>query len=52
VRVVFEVEHTARGNRYPGERGHRGHCLAARTPWNSLNARLTALAGWGEAVQQ
>jgi hypothetical protein len=41
------------GNRHPGERGHRDLCLAdTHSPWNSLHARLTRAAGWGEAVQQ
>jgi hypothetical protein len=52
VRVVFEVEHTARVTATLASAGSEIFALPIRTRWISLNARLTALAGWGEAIQQ
>ena len=52
VRVVFEVEHTARATAALASAGAEIFASPTRTPWNPLHARLTALAGWDEAVQQ
>jgi hypothetical protein len=52
VRVGFEVEHTARVTAALASAGSEIFASPTPTRWNSLHARLTALAGWGEAVQQ
>jgi hypothetical protein len=38
---------TPPGNRYPGDRGTEIIATPTRTPWNSFNARLTALCQLG-----
>jgi hypothetical protein len=52
LRVVFGVEHTARVAAALASAGTEFYASPTRTRWNSLHARLTALAGWSEAVQQ
>jgi hypothetical protein len=48
VRVVFEVEHTARVTAALASAGSEIFAPPTRTRWNSLHVRLTALAGWGK----